>query len=310
MTVSIQRLSSVSLALVLAFAAHGAHSADKIAPVAAQPATAPSVLVQGKGIAISSQDVLADAQRIPPEVRPMILGRSQNVGKMASDLYVLRTMAQMAQQHGMDRDSQVQASLQVARDKVLADAWLAALDEKNMPSVEVAEKQALTLYQAQPDRFKVDGEVRARHILISGKDSEARAKADRLLDEIKNGGDFAALAKEHSADKGSGARGGELGFFGKGRMVPEFEQAVFALQKPGDLSGVVESKFGFHIIQLEELRPAGVKPFAEVRDELVKGIRNSAAQEARAIAAEKIRKDGTLDAAAAESFATTKSPNP
>jgi peptidyl-prolyl cis-trans isomerase C len=185
-----------------------------------------------------------------------------------------------------------------------------ALDEKNMPSVEAAEKQARSIYQAQPDRFKVGEEVQARHILISGKDAEARAKARQVLAQLKGGADFATLAKEISSDKGSAARGGDLGFFGRDRMAPEFEKAAFALQKPGDISDVVETQFGQHIIQLEARRPSGIKPYEEVREGMVKEIRSIAARDVRSSIAEQLRQDVKVDTKAVDAFASKNEPKP
>lgn len=306
MKVSIRRFGAIPLALVASMAVQGVHSAE----LANAGGKSAQVLAKGNGITITLQDLEVEAQRIPPEVRPMILSRVDNVKRMASDLYIFRSMAQMAQQQGWDRKPEVVAALQAARDKVLSDAWLDELDAKNMPSIEAAQKQARSVYLAQPQRFQTDEQVRARHILIAGKGAEARAQAEQILEELKKGADFSSLAKERSADKGSAARGGDLGFFSHGRMVPEFDKAAFALQKTGDLSGVVESQFGLHIIRLEERRPPGVKPFEEVRDELVKEIRASAAKDARVSAAEKIRQDVVVDEGAAEAFAAKNSPKP
>jgi len=312
MTVSIQRLSAVSLVLAAALATQGVQAQEKAkalaSPAAPQAAIGASpVLLEGKGISITRQDMLADSLRMPPEMRPLVLSRPQNVKQIASNLYVLRIMAKMAQEQGLDRDPKVAAIVQVARDKALADAWLAAFDEKNTPTVEAAEKQARTIYLAHPERFKVGEEVRASHILVAGKDADAKAQAERLLSDLKNGADFAALAQERSADKGSGARGGDLGFFGKDRMAPEFEAAAFALQKPGELSGVVQTQFGYHIIRLEERKPARTKTFDEARDELVQGIRASAAQDVRAQVAEQIRKDAQFNDSAVDAFVSENS---
>jgi len=128
------------------------------------------------------------------------------------------------------------------------------------------------------DRFTVEEQVHARHVLVktdpgagdAGK-AEARKKAEALLARAKGGADFAELAKKSSDDPGSAAQGGDLGFFGRGRMVPEFEAAAFALE-PGQLSEVVESQFGFHVIRVEEKRPGGVRPLDEVRDDIVKTL--------------------------------------
>ena len=97
------------------------------------------------------------------------------------------------------------------------------------------------------------------------------AKAEDLLKQLKNGADFAELAKKYSED-GSKDQGGDLGWFTHGQMVPEFDSAAFAL-KPKELSGVVTSQYGYHIIQVMEKDPAKLKPFEEVKDELAKEVR-------------------------------------
>jgi peptidyl-prolyl cis-trans isomerase D len=123
------------------------------------------------------------------------------------------------------------------------------------------------------DKFTEPEEVRARHILIkvaadAGADAKAaaRKKAEELLAKVKAGADFAVLAKESSEDAGSAAKGGDLGFFPRGRMTPAFEEAAFALQA-GGVSDVVETPFGFHVIKVEEHR-GGVKALEAVHDEI------------------------------------------
>jgi peptidyl-prolyl cis-trans isomerase C len=96
---------------------------------------------------------------------------------------------------------------------------------------------------------------------------QARAKAQEVLKEVRAGGDFAKLAAEKSNDPGSAAKGGDLGFFPKGQMEPAFEAAAFAV-KPGGVSGIVETSFGFHIIKVHERRPARTAPFAEVSGQI------------------------------------------
>ncbi len=141
-------------------------------------------------------------------------------------------------------------------------------------------EEAITgYYEAHAsDRFTAPEEVRARHILIELRpdaDEQARAaarkKAEDVLAKVKQGGDFAALAKEFSDDPGSASKGGDLGLFGRGKMVPQFDDAAFALAS-GQLSEVVESPFGFHIIKVDEKLSGGTKPLEAVRTEIVQTL--------------------------------------
>ena len=142
---------------------------------------------------------------------------------------------------------------------------------------DVPDDQALhALYDEHSDRYVTPEERRARHILVSlppdaGEDAErkAREKAESLLARLDKGESFEALAKEASDDPVSAGKGGDLGFFSRGVMMPEFETAAFALEK-GGRSGIVKSAFGFHIIEVTDIKPQHTRPFDEVRDELVK----------------------------------------
>ena len=148
------------------------------------------------------------------------------------------------------------------------------------PQVEVQDGGITEYYELhKTERFTAPEEVHARHILVTVPDgateaakSAARTKAEELLTKLRGGGDFAALAKQHSDDPGSAAKGGDLGFFPRGRMTPAFESAAFALE-PGKLSDLVETPFGFHIIKVEEHREGGPKPLDEVHDEVVQALR-------------------------------------
>jgi peptidyl-prolyl cis-trans isomerase D len=143
-------------------------------------------------------------------------------------------------------------------------------------SGEPSDEALHALYDEHADRYVTPEERRARHILVSlppdaGEDAEhkARAKAESLLARLEKGEPFEKLTKEASDDPGSASNGGDLGFFGRGVMTPEFETAAFALEK-GGRSGIVKSAFGFHIIEVTDIKPQHTKPFDEVRDELVK----------------------------------------
>lgn len=268
------------------------------------------VLVQGAGVALSAVDITAEAQRsIPPESRKLVLEQVGNVKRLAGNLFVRRAMAAQAERAGLLQDPQIQAALMIARDKVLSDARLAQIDAANKPDEATVEAYAQAQYKADDKRFHVPEEVRARHILLavpSGKDQEVKAQAEKLLADLRGGASFETLAKEHSADPGSAARGGDLGFFAAGRMVPEFDKAVFELAQPGALSAPVRSQFGYHIIRLEERRGAGKRAYASVRDELIKEAQIKLANEARFRERDKLLQEARFDDEAIKAYAESQ----
>jgi peptidyl-prolyl cis-trans isomerase D len=136
-------------------------------------------------------------------------------------------------------------------------------------------------YDQHPERYKQPERVRARHILLrvapdatEEQTAEIRGRAEAALARIQGGEDFAAVATEVSEDPGSQAQGGDLGFFARGQMVPAFEETAFALE-PGQTSELVKTDFGFHVIRLEERKPAEERSFddaaREIAEELVRG---------------------------------------
>lgn len=127
----------------------------------------------------------------------------------------------------------------------------------------VSDADARKLYDEQVAKLKPEEEVSARHILVETED-----KAKELKEKIKGGGDFAALAKENSKDPGSKDDGGNLGYFGHGQMVPQFEEVVFKLQK-GEVSDPVKTDFGWHLIKIEDRRMKQPPAFDIVKDRIV-----------------------------------------
>lgn len=156
-------------------------------------------------------------------------------------------------------------------------------------AVEVSEAEIKAWYDGHKERYQQPEERRASHILIAveklGKD-KARQKAAEVLREVQaKPAAFAELARKHSDDPGSASQGGDLGFFGRGMMVKPFEDATFAL-RDGEVSGIVESDFGFHIIKLTGQHVAREKPLAEVRGEIERELKSSAVARKFAEAAE------------------------
>ncbi len=182
----------------------------------------------------------------------------------------------------------------------VTDAGLKQFFEQNLEKFRVSEKVSLRYLQFDParyenevatltdeelqryyrrnlDQFEILEQIKAAHILLSvAEDADSvtvqkrRELADKLLQQLQDGADFAQLAKTNSDDKSNATDGGELGTFGRGTMVKEFEDAVFTL-RPGQLSDVVQTPFGFHIIKVEEYTEPGVKSLVDVIDEVKAG---------------------------------------
>jgi peptidyl-prolyl cis-trans isomerase C len=154
------------------------------------------------------------------------------------------------------------------------------IEDEIAGKVEVKAEQVQDFYAKNPDQFQQPERVRASHILIPVPEnadpaakSQARAKAEQVLKELKAGGDFAALAKQHSSDPGSAGNGGDLGYFQEGQMVGPFNDAAFSL-KPGATSDLVETQFGFHIIRVAEKQAPRTVPLEEVRTKLEEYLQN------------------------------------
>ena len=152
-------------------------------------------------------------------------------------------------------------------------------------NVAVSEKEIRAYYDGNVETFKKPEQVRASHILIKvdpgadeAKKADARTKIESVQTKLKKGEDFGALAKEYSEGP-SAPKGGDLGFFGRGQMVKPFEDAAFTM-KPGQVSDMVETRFGYHLIMVTDRTPEGTLTYEEVRDRLEKFLRQQKVQAA------------------------------
>ncbi len=182
-------------------------------------------------------------------------------------------------------------------------------------SATVSQSDLQAYYDQHRDEYRAPEQVKVSHILIKtplpapgAKEDEkaveeARAKAEGVLKEVKAGGDFAQLAEKYSDDPGSAKSGGELGWIGRGRTVPEFEKAAFSMSK-GQTSDLVKSSYGFHIIRVEDKQEAHLKTLAEVKGEIEEKVKQQKTARATEAAADALlslaRSDGIDKAAAAK----------
>ena len=239
----------------------------------AQTVPSPAVVSGPAGQVTRAEVEVMVADVVPPAERARFWATNENVTRLARSLYAQRALAADALKAGVESAPESAAYLRLVRERALTELWMQQKVRAATPATSALEQFARSEYHARPERFTVPEEVHVRHILLAvardgSDDAQVRAEAQKLADELRQGAEFAALARARSADRGSAQRGGDLGFFPRGKMAPEFEQAAFALQKPGDLSAPIKSSFGYHVIQLVERRAPGAKPLAQVMPEL------------------------------------------
>ncbi len=174
------------------------------------------------------------------------------------------------------------------------------IDQQVVSGISVSEGKIKSYYDSHPDEFKLPEQVRASHILIKvdpkadeKTKAEARKKIEDIQTKIKNGEDFAKLATENS-DCPSSAKGGDLGFFSRGQMVKPFEEVAFSL-KPGEVSDIVETQFGYHLIKLVEKKPAGTRSFDEAKESLQNKLKQEDINKAVESYIESLKQKGKIE---------------
>jgi len=211
---------------------------------------------------IHLSDIAAVAQSLPAQYHNM---PNNVLYPLLLDQAIDRTaIVLQARKQGLDHDPGVQRQMQHAQEQVLADALM-----RREVTPLVTEDAVRARYDRDVANKPGEEEVHARHILVASE-----AEANKIIAELKKGGDFVAIAKARSTDSGA-AQGGDLGFFKKGDMLPEFAAAAFAL-KPGQFTDKpVKTQYGWHVIKAEERRTAPPPTYAEAHD----GLRQQIIQE-------------------------------
>jgi peptidyl-prolyl cis-trans isomerase C len=298
------------------------------APAKPVPAVLPDVIADCNGDKIARAEfekaVKAVEQRaggsVPPEKRDELyrgvlddlvayrLLKQEVVARQmtASDAEVDARIGAFKQQMGSEANfrAALQAQ-QLTEAKLREDAKTDILVNKLLEQ-EVTQKLLVkpsdiaTFYEKNPDRFQQSESVRAAHILVLvPQDADektraaAKARAEAALKAAKAGQDFAQLAKRYSNDA-SAQRGGDLGFIPKGQMVPAFEAAAFALE-PGQVSDLVETQFGYHVIKALEKRPARVVPFVEAAAQIEQFLQQQQRQEKSKALVEQLKSKGKVE---------------
>ena len=270
--------------IALALAGTAVFAQDKPAPApaattTAAPAAAPklddsTVIVSAGDVKITKSDFEIAVKSLPAEYQSYAMGPGKK--QFAEDFLRMRLLAAEGMKQGLDKSPDVQKQLDIMRDNLVATEELHKIEN----DVKISDAEIQKTYDENKQQYE---QVKARHILIAPKgspaaqkdkkqltDAEAKAKADEIRKELVAHPDkFAELAKKESDDVESGKNGGDLGAFARGQMVPEFEQAAFAA-KPNEITPVVKTQFGYHIIQVQE---HSYTPLAEVKPTLEKTLK-------------------------------------
>lgn len=226
-----------------------------------------NILAEVNGEKITLNDFEEEISGVPASYRSII---STNKRKFLDDIILQELLYQEAIKKGLEKDKDVIKNLERIKKKVLAQKLL---EKEVIETTKISEDEVNKYYEEHKQDYKIPEQVNAAHILIKVKEGaneqEEKAtfeKAEGLLKKIKEGADFSQLAKENS-ECPSSSKGGELGYFSKGQMIPEFEEVVFSL-KVGEISGIVKTKFGYHIIKSLDKKESRQKELSEVKDEI------------------------------------------
>jgi peptidyl-prolyl cis-trans isomerase C len=243
--------------MALALAACG-KQADKpaAATAAAAPASPPAVTVNGKAIAQQTFEVYASGLARKPyaELSP------EDREEIRERLVRMELLAQDAEKNGLLKDPELASALELSRLQLIQQATAEKLAKDQAPTETELRAEYDTQIAAMPNI-----EVRARHIVLSGEDV-----AQKVIDRIKGGASFATLARQMSIHKESARNGGELGWFPPNALGPDFGTAVSMLKKGEVTPHPVQTRMGWHVVQLEDTRDSQPPPFDQVRDQLTR----------------------------------------
>jgi len=215
-----------------------------------------------------------ELDKIPINMKMMVATQSGKKNYLEK-IIMKKLLLREARKENIEKDSEFQERLKEVKEQLIIESLL---KKKINVDAQISEEDLKQYYEKNKETFKRDREINTRHILLN-TENEAR----QIKDKILKGEDFAELARRYSIDPSAKATGGEIGFHPKGTLLPEYEEAAFKLKKVGQVSDIVKTKFGYHIIKLEGIRPPSYVPYEEVKD----FIKQKIAQEKQAQALEK-----------------------
>ena len=263
---------------------------------AEQSANEETVLVKWRdGLTLTLRDYEAMLLSIPEIDRFAFQTNERRIGQMLNNMLLTRTLADEARKLGIDKNVYVQKEIEYAAERVLASRRLEALEkELNIPDITAAAEER---YRLKAEEYRIAESVSASHVLINTtkrSDAEALELAEIVRSKALSGVPFSDLALEYSDDPSARNNQGSLGFFARGRMAKEFEDSAFGLKSPGEISEIVKTQFGYHVIRLNEKRAARQMSFDEVKDKIIEQLTRSFIEKGKQRHAEQITTDKSI----------------
>lgn len=237
------------------------------------------VLIRYKDVVVTAADFQAELETIPERYRANVAASEERIHQLLDKIFTYRVLAKEAQEQGLDQNPEVRQEIKLEKEEILGKARLQKLRQQALADNPDFEALARERYQANPEKYRQPERVKVSHILIkteehSGEEAEQLTKKVRHL-AIEEEEPFSELALQYSEDPSVEKNKGDLGFIVKGTTAKPFEEAAFALKQPGEISPVVKSQFGFHIIRLEERQPPRTQSFEQVKERLVQEIKET-----------------------------------
>lgn len=220
------------------------------------------VLAKVNDESVTKEAFLKEVARVPEWARGQFEGQAGKE-KFLDEIVKRELIYQNAIAMKLDNDEDYVAKIDEFKKMTLISLVLQKeVEEKAI----VSDAEVKAFFDKNEEKFRIGTEIKASHILVETED-----EATSIIDKLNNGEKFGKLAKAHSKDKGSAEKGGDLGFFGRGKMVPEFERAVLSL-KVGELSAPVKTRFGFHVIKLADIKEGDPANFEQSKASIQKQI--------------------------------------
>ena len=206
---------------------------------------------------ITLEEFEKELDKIPVNMK-MAVATESGKKTFLDNLIIKKLLLKEAAKDKIENEKEFQTRLLDIKTQLLIESLLR---KKIASDAQLSDDEVKKYYEANKEKFKKEREISTRHILLRTEE-----EAQQIKEKLKNGEDFVALAKQYSIEPTARTSGGDIGFHPKGTLLPEYEEAAFKLTKVGQVSGIVKTQYGYHVIRLEGIKPPASVPFEEVKD--------------------------------------------